>query len=229
MRYWTWSEIKTKVEEDLDLQDETFIQPDELLGYANEAIKEAESEIHKLYEDYFLSSSPITLVSGTSEYAYPSNVYAMKIRRIIYQNGALIYRLDRIRNWQKFEKLTIMNMYQGGSGNYGWMTVNRTAGEPKIILAPVPLENGQFLTVWYIRTANELVEDTDICDIPEFVYFVMQYMKVRCYEKEGHPNLPNAVAMLEAQREQMLSTLQDQTPDAADEIEADMSYYEEMV
>ena len=53
-------------------------------------------------------------------------------------------------------------------------------------------------------------------------------MKVRVYEKEGHPNLPKAVQDLEQQRQQMVSTLASMVPDGSNEIEMDTSAYEEM-
>ena len=52
-KYWTLGQIKAKVKRDLDIESEVFIQPDELIEYINDAIDEAESEIHSLYEDYF--------------------------------------------------------------------------------------------------------------------------------------------------------------------------------
>ena len=54
MKYWAWSEIRSKIEQECDLEDEDFVRRDELLAYCNEAIDEAEAEIHSLYEDYFL-------------------------------------------------------------------------------------------------------------------------------------------------------------------------------
>ena len=47
-KYWTWAQVKTKIMNDLDLNEETFIRPSELLEYCNEAIDEAEAEIHTL-------------------------------------------------------------------------------------------------------------------------------------------------------------------------------------
>jgi hypothetical protein len=226
-KFYTWAEIQSKIEADLDLQDEAFIQEGELLGYANEAIDEAEAEIHGLYEDYFITRSTITLVVGQEEYSLPSDVYAHKIRRLVYDDGGRVYTVDRIKDWHKFEEYAIQKNY--GTGEiYRYFVVNSTAGAPKILLVPKATESGNKIAIWHIRNANRLAVSTDICDIPEFINFIFQYMKVRVYEKEGHPNLTKAMQDLEQQREQMVSTLAAMVPDGDNTVEADMSAYEEM-
>lgn len=225
--YWTWQMIRDKIERDLDLQAEIFIDPNELIAYANEAIREAEAEIHDIYEDYFLSRTPLTFVSLQEEYSLPTDLYAHKIRRIIYKNGAKVYAIDRIKDWKKFEEYALENINKS-STTYCYFLINTTPGAPKILLSPPSKEDGAFATIWYLRKANRLVNLTDICDIPEFINFVLQYMKVRCYEKEqGNPNLQKAVADLEQQRAQMTSTLSSMVPDAMNEIEPDLSMYTE--
>ena len=64
MKYWEWSEIRTKIEQECDLEDEDFVRRDELLAYCNEAIDEAEAEIHSLYEDYFLKKADLPVVAN---------------------------------------------------------------------------------------------------------------------------------------------------------------------
>lgn len=225
--YWTWSEIKSKVEMDLDLEEETFIQDDEMLGYGNEAVDEAEAEIHAIYEDYFLNKAYIALVSGTEDYSMPSDIYANKIRRIMYRGSGLVYTIERIKDWKKFEEYTDENVYQS-STRYKYMIYNPTAGAPKLVLSPPAKETSSTnVQIWYIRNANRFSVDADVCDIPEFVQFVIQYIKVRCYEKEGHPQMQEAIQILEAQRELMTSTLQQMVVDADNTLEPDFSTYEE--
>lgn len=228
MRFWTGEELITKVEQDLDLEDELFIQPSEMLAYANEAIDEAEAEICGVYEDYFLSKSTLSLASGTDEYTLPSTIYAHKIRRVIFNDGNTSYTVDRIRDWKKFEVYTNERIV-GSSDLYRYFIYNATAGSPKLLLTPPARETGAYLDVWFIRNANRLVDLTDVCDIPEFANFVIQFMKVRCYEKEMHPNLQTAIGVLQQQRELMKATLSTMVPDADNTIELDLSSYEEQV
>lgn len=226
-KYWTWAQIKAKIRRDLDLESETFVRPEELLDYANEAIDEAEAEIHTIYEDYFLARQTLSIVNGQEEYDLPADIYAHKIRRIMYNNTSSVYTVDRLQDWKKFEAQNIARNFST-SDLYQYYFVNEIAGSPKILLVPQGREDGPYLEVWYLRQANRLELDEDICDIPEFYNFIFQYMKVRIYEKEGHPNIDKAVMDLEKQRSLMNATLAQIAPDAQNEIEMDASFYEEM-
>src|SRR3954470_8745840 len=127
MTYPTWSELKTKIEADLDLQDEDFVTASELLGYANEAVDEAEAEIHTLYEDYFLTEGTITLIAGTSSYALPSDIYGSKIRGVIFSNNGLIYPVKRIRNSKKFELIANIRFISSSTDDYRYLLKNASA------------------------------------------------------------------------------------------------------
>lgn len=226
--YWTWQMIRDKVERDLDLQSEVFVDDVELLAYANEAIREAEAEIHDIYEDYFLSKAALTFVTNQEEYNLPADLYAHKIRRIIYKNGSKVYTIDRIKDWRKFEEYALENINKS-STTYNYFLLNSVPGSPQILLSPPGKENGAFATIWYLRKANRLVALTDICDIPEFINFVIQYIKVRVNEKEqGNPNLAKSITDLEQQRAQMTSTLSSMVPDAMNDLEPDLQLYTEM-
>jgi hypothetical protein len=230
MRSWTLSELKDKIKNDLDLASEDFISETELDQYFDEAVDEAEAEIHGLYEDYFLTSANIALVSGTSTYSLPSDIYAHKVRAIIYNDGSTVYPIKRIRDFRKFENIAHLGL-SGSTGHpYMYIVRNTSAAVgPQIVFYPAAQETSATnVTIWYIRNANRLDADADVLDIPEFANFILQYVKVRCYEKEGHPNLPMALQALQHERDLMLSTLSTMVPDADNEVELDLSHYEDM-
>lgn len=227
-RYWTYTELLAKVEQDLDLEGELFVQPTEMLGYANEAVDDAERIVKGAYSDYFLDKDTITLVSGTSEYSLPSRIYAHKLRRVIYRNGTRIYTIDRLRDWHKFEEYETNTVVGAGTWLYRYMIFNTTAGAPKILFTPSVGESGEYIHVWFIRQANRFVSGSDVLDIPEAANYVMQYMKTRCYEKEGHPMYGAAVAALAQAREDLEGDLAEMVPDADDSVEMDVSFYEDM-
>lgn len=229
MRQWTYEEIKDKVLKDLDLQDEIFIDPDEMMAYANEAIDEAEAEILGLYEDYFLTSSSLALVAGTAEYSLPSDIYCHKIRAVIYRNGTTVFPIEKIRENKRFETIAYELIYNDGV-TYKYIIKNVSAATgPQIVLYPAARETSAAnVTLWYIRNANRMTEDASLCDIPEFASFIIQYMKMRCYEKEGHPNYESSVSILDRQRKLMIETLSEMVPDGANHVEMDFSPYEEM-
>ena len=84
MSFKTYTNIKDFVQKKLDLQEESFITPEELLLYCEEAIKYCEAEIHKLNieDQYFVSQAALPLTSGKSDYDMPTNIYANKISQI---------------------------------------------------------------------------------------------------------------------------------------------------
>lgn len=228
MKFWTWLEIKTKVERDLDLEDETFITDAELLGYANEAIDEVERQVLTLCEDYLLTRGTITLVPGTEEYSLPTDIYAMKIRSIVYRNGSEVWKLERIRDWHKFVQYELDKTNLNSTKMYGYFIVNSVAGAPKILLAPTPSEAGAYLQIWYIRNANELTVDASVMDIPEAAQYVISFIKMKCMEKEMHPGLQKAIDDVEAQKADTLKTLAEMYPDNENVIEADTRLYDDM-
>lgn len=228
MSYWTYAELKNKVQVDLDLQAEDFISDSEMLAYTNEAIDRAAQEVHTLYEDYFITYSLLDLVSGVEEYSLPTDIYAHKIRRIMYRNGSKTYKIGRIPDWHKFEEYSL-DRVNGTDTLLSYFLINSVPGEPRILMTPVPKETvtGK-VKIWYIRRANTLALDTDILDIPEANNYILQYVKVRCLEKEQNPMLQKAMADLAEEKQLLVSTLAAMVPDADNEIEADFTTYQEM-
>lgn len=241
MRTPTFGEIDDKVTTDLDLQNETFVSVDERVGYFNEAIREAEAEIAKLGldETYFLKSASLALVQGTSAYAMPTDIYINKIRSIIYANGTIIYPIRQIRRMRKFLDAAFTTQF-GQNEYYRYLIQNTdSTNDRQIVLFPASRETGSSLvTIWYIRDANRvpLTSEGSLTatratkvDIPEFQSFLMQFVKCRIYEKEGNPNYDSGVAVLQQQRKMMVDTLTQMIPDDDDEIEQDLTSYEDMV
>jgi hypothetical protein len=231
MATWTLLDIRNKIEKDLATEDELFVQKTEFSGYVNEAIREAEAEIHKLGLDdnYYLSKSTISLVNGTAEYSLPSDIYANKIKNMFYLNGAIRYKILRLRGTKALNYFHDLNYLATGTEEYRYLILNDASSGPKIVFSPTPKETvSDVITIWYVRDAKELSNDSDVCDIPEFINFILQYVKNRVYEKDvGHPNAPKAASDLEQQRALMIATLTDMVADGDNVVEQDISFYEE--
>lgn len=230
MSYHTWGTIRDKIERELCIEDEDWIDEEELLGYANDAIRDCEACIHGLYEDYFLDYAPITFVAGTSAYDLPNNIYAQKVRRFLFENGAQRYVISRLKDWKKFEEMSV-NDYLGGALRYQYLIASPTAGqESQIIMTPTirSADSGAFGKLWYIRNANQLTTSSDVCDVPEFVNFIYAHIRANVRAKEGHPNTAYEMDRLERERLLMEGVLSNMVPDADTEIEPDLDWYEEM-
>lgn len=223
MRSWTYSELKTKVLNDLDLEDELFIVAAEMLGYFNEAIDEAEAIVHTLYEDYYLTPAYIVLANGTQDYSFPSDIYGMKVRAISYVNGATKYEIVRWR--RPLAELSLVDSQE----DYQYLPINTSASGYKIRLVPASREvSTTNVTIWYIRNAKVLALAADVCDLPELaINFVLQFVKQRCYEKEGHPNAVKAMQDTDRLKKDMIDTLMSMTDDENNEIRKDISFYQD--
>ena len=232
MTYWTYAQVKAKIERDLDLEQETFISPEEMMGYCNEAIDDIEAEIHMVgaEEAYFLKRADFALVSGTALYSLPSDIYANKIRRFIYKSGNEFYKINRVRSVDKFLDIAMENHYDT-SDTYRYILVNQSANDGmQVQLVPPSKETSSTnAEIWYIRNANTVTADTDKIDIPEFINVILQHMKVRCYEKEGHPMLQKAMSDLARLKEKMKATLIAWTHDDDNELLPNLDTYEHMV
>jgi hypothetical protein len=228
MRRWTYAELKQKVQNEWDLKEEIFVDDEEMLEYANEAIDEAEAEIHKLGREdhYFLATDTITLVNGTKEYSLPTDIYANKIKAAVYSSDNRIYTLKRMRRETMFEDAAHIDQYPNRDQLYSYIIVHESVTDGyQMKFYPTPYEDTTNITLWYIRNANRLTADDDICDIPEFASFITAFMGYKVLMKEGHPMFQGAAMQLEQQRKQMISTLSDMVVDSDNRIEMDFTHY----
>lgn len=231
MAFKTLLNLKTKINRDLDLEEEEFVQPEEMVEYINDAIALSEAEIVKLglRDKYFLTRSKISLVSGQEDYDLPTNIYANKIVKIIYENGATIYTLTPIDSKDMFEDIQYMNKYPP-TEIYQYLIRHDTPGVEKLQIVPAAQQNvTNALTVWFYRDANKLADDADVCDLPEICYqFVYQSVRTRVYEKSRGSAWRDAMNDLAAIKTIMVDTLTQQIPDAdLTMIEQDLTAYEE--
>lgn len=215
----TYAELKAYLEKELDLEDETFITEDEMLSYFNEAVDMVEAAIHNIYEDYFLTTAPLAITSGTAAYNLPSDVYAQKIRKVLYNdNGSLKYEIRRIKRIED-------TLYVESPDLYGYILLNSGSTGMKITLFPTPQDSNSNITVWYLRNAKRFTQDTDVCDIPEFTSVVVQFVRYKCLTKEGHPDAAQAAQDLERMKQEMVDTLTARVPDEDNTVLKDTTFY----
>lgn len=162
----TFGFLGDKIQRDLDLQDETFIQSDEFVGYGNEGLKEIFGEILGLHQNYFLTKWFVPAVPGSDLFILPPNIYANKVRGVIYQNGSIIYTMKQMREKQIFENIAYVNQY-GLSDEYRYLIRNDTPGQPQMqIVPPIRLTD---LAV-FPPTANPL--------LPMVLYYIREHNRI---------------------------------------------------
>jgi len=150
MSYKTYGELRDFVRKKLDLQEESFITPEEMVLYCEEAIRFCEAEIHKLnIEDlYFESQAPIAFVAGRSDYNLPTNIYAHKITRMVYIANGSVYQISRLRGRLRYEDSQVLQTQGSTSSSWSYMILNHDprAGT-KIRIFPTPNETSRITSL----------------------------------------------------------------------------------
>ena len=220
--FHTLATIRAKLNRDLDLEAEQFITAVELTGYINEAIDDAEAVIHGMFADYFLTKDSLSLVSGTDAYVLPANIYANKIRRLMYSDGNRSYRVHRVK------QLDILPNIQDDE-YFRYVLENNSPGAAGIVqrFYPTPTKNeSNIITRWYIRNANRLVLETDICDIPEFINYVYAHVKLSVAKKEKLGQDIQIATQAKAEEHVLMEgTLYSLMDDEDNEVQKDFSAY----
>jgi hypothetical protein len=171
MKVWKYSEMQQKVLTDLSLQGQTMVKPDELVGYFNEAFTEAETEIHALNQEYFLTKYYIPLAVGVGAYAMPQNIYLNKIRGVEYQNGSIYYHVKQFRRKEKFIN-TILTDNFGPADDYRYLITHHIPGQYQFELHPAsrdaavvpPVPNTLAMTMWYYRECVRVPTIGEYCN-----------------------------------------------------------------
>lgn len=177
MKIWTYEEMVNKVEMDLDLEDETFVKTDEMAGYFNEALSEAESEIMVTNQEYLLTKALVPVVQGTTDYDLPLNIYANKIRTIQYHNGAIINEIPQFRRMNKFLNIAISEQYPVYDQFYQYLLINDVPGQAQVRFLPTMQQTAIMypytsifapVQMWYIRNCARVPMLGELCN-PEVI------------------------------------------------------------
>jgi len=223
----TLKQIRDKVIDDLDLYEETFVDEPELNAFINEGIAKVESAIHTLYEDYFLAPYTFTVEQGVNLYDYPPDIYANKVRMLLFSDGTDAYEVKRSMDVKK--DLLYETIVEPSAGcTLKWYPVNGADTGKKIRLFPDTTDTGE-IELWYIRNAKVLVNDEDVCDIDEFANVVELYVKTQVYLKDGDPRTSSMAALEEKAGIRMVNTLSDMVQDDDNYVQADYDHYEESI
>lgn len=226
----TLKEIRDQVINDLDLQEEVWVSESELNVWINEAVKNAEAQVHTLYEDYFLvEADPVQITEGEYLIDYPSDIYANKIRKIIFNeslgNSTASHEVKRMKSLLDGKAA---DFYESDSTNpvLSWSPSNKAGEGRKIRLFPKVGRSG-YLYIWYIRNASKLVNDNDICEIDEFEHYIVQYTKTKVFLKDGDPRADDSKILEEQYKQDMINTLSDMAPDGDNVLNMDLSHYDD--
>ena len=218
----TLTQLLSRVVTPLDMQDYSIVSSAEVTQSINDGIKRAEAQIHMLYEDYFLAYETLNIVSGTATYSLPSDIYARKIRKVIYNDGSSI----------KYEVIQLKDLNHTAivddNDEFKYRIFNDSSNGVQLTLFPTPAETNSFITIYYIRDAKQLSSGSDVCDIPEYEEYVVKYAQVECLKKEmSNPLLQTYQQDLQVLGQEMIDSLSQAIDDGNVEIDMDLSFYDD--
>ena len=231
MAYKTKLQVVTKINKDMDLEGEEFIQADEMTEYVNDGITVVEAHMNTLglRDRYYYKVATISLIQGTADYAVPSDLYEHKIREVVYANGPTIYRVKPMDKDSSEEEIKRLNLYQT-TDYYNYRVRSDSSTSTVFQIIPVARETlADGITIGYFRDIARVSADADPVEIPDIaLLWLYQYVKTKVYEKESHANYNASTMELMKLEELMLSTLQGQLADSKSQvIEMDKSIYQE--
>lgn len=178
MKIWTYGESLDKITNDNDLQeifeqDNAFINKNEMIGYFNEALTDASTEIQARSKDYFLTKAFLRMVIGENQIELPANIMANKIRELRYINGSINYEVLPYVRSKKFSDMSYVDQY-GPNDYYKYTLMNDYSGQAKIEIHPAAREDSNVptfkpLTLWYIRNCARVPLIGEFCN-PELIF-----------------------------------------------------------
>lgn len=221
----TRTQLRTRIRTEMDLLDEPGVSDAEINYALQEAMSAVGSIVRGLYEDYFLKRGTLDLVSGSSDVTYPTDIFANKIRALVYRNGSLVTRIKRLKDVEQYLKAETTAAFQTWAPSTAQFIPMDTA----LKLIPTPTETATgVLVCWYIRDLVGMTSDSDSCDIPEWEHVVVAYAKdVIAQNKPGIGDPNQTSAKLAGMIKLMEADLSNRSPDDDDFIAKDTSIYEE--
>lgn len=232
-KIWTWTEIYAKILQDADMQEEDFMDEAELKSHTNDAISAAEAIIHTEYPDYFLTfEQGNTLEDAIDTYDLPENIYGTKIKTIIISNGStIVYECKRMASLKKFLEYRLARTFQTtATDRRMYFLANQSESGPRIILTAPPTGTGWVYDIWYYRMANRIVDTDDVCDLPQFMSYIFQWVRERIEWKRRRGSAAHQLEVQKVSDEEgnLLSKAQGMVNDGDTPITPNIGIYEDM-
>lgn len=245
-QFRTFGEIAIAVTAETDIFDEDFVNSEELKYYINDEVDKCEAMIHTLgrEEHYFLARRELDVKKGISEVSFPDDIYAYKIKKIIFDRGGSDYfEVRRLRGKDKYLMIEEIERYGVSPLEFYYHVLNSrpeidpanpdriNPPEAKIMLLPTPRQDSSDthkFKCYYIRNAQRMINEDTICDIPEFSNVIEKRVKYRVYAKEGHALMHEAKVEAEMAVQNMKDTLSTMIPDGDNTVIKDFSHYYDM-
>jgi len=159
----TLADLKTRSREAADMVGSTFIEDPELTRYINASAQELYDLLIASYtQEYYLTESDITIVSGTDLYDLPADFYKLLGVDLVLSSGGAGEAVT-LQPYMFSERNKYLNSYVSSFSNNGAVRAKYRLQNNQIKMIPEP-SGGFKLTVHYIPSMTKFVSDVDTFD-----------------------------------------------------------------
>jgi hypothetical protein len=140
--------------------------------------------------------------------------------------GARKYEVKKIRNIED----TQYYVYPGNDYSFIIFNLQQSQGGNQLNLYPTPAETGPLIWTSYIRElhrlTSSLTDPTNVCELPECVNYLFQYMKWKIAKKRRIPEIvAEEEATLQIEYKLLQETFKEMVPDGNNKVQMDLSSY----
>ena len=202
-----------------DPQSSSLVLATDIKRYLNEGHREIFKMLLKLKEDYFLTEEVLTIVPGQNEYPLPDYIYSNKIRKVSFEYSNLFNTLTKL-SFDEYIALKSPN-YVSSSLPSGYFIID-TGLRPEqhsvrsvkiIFLPPQSLGSVESINIYYLRNVNDMIEDSDIPDIPGCDDYLVSYAKWKVAQVDPTRTMDLYDTDMKEKRQNFLETYIDRTPE----------------
>lgn len=152
-RSFTWAEIRNRIRMRTNKEKSQFVTDSEINGLIEESLAVMYNKLVNTNENYFISSTTLTLVAGTEDYNLPSDFF--KLKGVDISRNGFKYPMNQVP-WEKRSKYQVTTSYQSTPIDYMFYG-------NKLRFLPVP-NAGFSVILYYIPAAPVYVDDSTIID-----------------------------------------------------------------
>jgi hypothetical protein len=214
---WTRANIIAKVQDDLDLHEETVVTPDDIGQYIESAVDDAEEIIIDTYSDHFLTYEDLSVTEGDTTIDFPDDIYEGRIRGLYYSESGFTSGSPSGDGY-KVKKMPFERVMNSATGDaYTYRILNSTSTGQKFHIFPAIEETSSIQwRLWYIRKAKRLDDDDDVLDNGIRVQYVLAHVKKAIAAKLGDPLVEIFKTELDKQEQTMKRSIGRLTDDDED-------------
>lgn len=186
-RSYTWLEIRNRIRQRTNKERSQFVTDSEINGLIEEAYAVMYAKLVNTNENYFISSSVVTLVAGTQDYDLPTDFF--KLKGIDISRNGFLYPMNLIP-WESRNKYQITTSYQGTPVDYMFYG-------NKIRVVPMP-NAGSSMTMYYVPCPPVYINDaTTIDGIAGFEKYIIYAVSsvIRAKEEKSTQDFDNKAMM----------------------------------